>query len=146
MIKSERVVGSCFGSISHIIHYRGGQQLKKLGITSQQGRLLWLIYDSIQAEHVINRQYLEKIMDLRGPTVTSLLNGLEKKGYILRTVRKEDHRAMQLIITPAGEAMVHNIKEIFDRMDARLLRGMTDVEIQTLRRLLFKVYDNLLIP
>lgn len=146
MIKSEEVVGSCFGSISHIIHYRGGQQLKKLGITSQQGRLLWLVYDSIHAKHVISRHYLEKIMDLRGPTITSLLHGLEEKGYILRTVSEEDHRAMHLMITSSGEAMVYNIKEIFDHMDARLLRGMTDEEIQTLRTLLFKVYDNLLIP
>ena len=83
-------------------------------------------------------------MDLRGPTITSLLNGLEKKEYIIRTVSNEDHRAMKLIITPKGEKVLDDIRKIFNSMQEKLLKGMTDEEIQTLKKLLFKVYDNLL--
>ncbi len=145
MIKSEeRVFGSCFGSISHVLYYMSDQRLKQLGITHQQGRLLGLIYDNIKAHHVISRHYLEESMDLRGPTVTSLLNCLEDKGYVIRTVSKEDRRAMELVITSRGEQLVSDIREIFNSMEEKLLQGMTKEEIHTLRTLLFKVYDNLL--
>ena len=145
MIKSdEKIFGSCFRSISHILYYMNDEKLKMMGITNQQGKLLRLIYDNILAGNSISRHFLEETMDLRGPTVTSLLNSLEKKGYIFRTVSNEDHRAMQLMITPKGEEVVDHIKKVFNSVEEKLLRGMTDEEIQTLRMLLFKVYDNLL--
>lgn len=145
MIKSEgRVFGSCFGSISHLLYYMSDQRLKQLGITHQQGRLLGFIYDNIKAHHVISRHFLEETMDLRGPTVTSLLRCLEEKGYIIRTISEEDRRAMKLIITPEGEKLVSDIRGIFNSMEEKVLQDMTDEEIQTLKRLLFKVYDNLL--
>lgn len=144
MIKNEeRVFGFCFGSISHILYYMSDQRLKQLGITYQQGRLLGLIYDNIKARHIISRRYLEEIMDLRGPTITSLLRGLEEKEYVIKTISKEDKRAMELIITPKGEKLVSDIREVFNSMEEKLLQGMTKEEIQTLKTLLFKVYDNL---
>ncbi|MGC4017913.1 MAG: MarR family winged helix-turn-helix transcriptional regulator [Muricomes sp.] len=147
MIKSEeRVFSSCFGSISHILYYMSDQRLKQLGITHQQGRLLGFIYDNIKAHHEISRHYLEETMDLRGPTVTSLLKCLEEKDYVIRTVSKEDRRAMELIITPKGEKLISDIKEVFNSMEDKILEGMTVEETQTLKALLFKVYDNLLKP
>lgn len=147
MIKSEeKVFAACFGSISHILYYMSDQRLKQLGITHQQGRLLGLIYDNIKARHVISRHYLEENMDLRGPTVTSLLKCLEEKKYIIRTVSKEDRRAMELMITARGEQLVSDIREVFNSMEEKLLKGMTKEEIHTLRTLLYKVYDNLLTP
>ena len=140
----EKIFCSFFGSISHILYYMNDKKLKTVGITHQQGRLLGIIYENILAGHAISRHFLEEKMDLRGPTVTSLLNGLEKKEYIIRTVSKEDHRAMQIIITPKGEKVISDIRKVFNSMEEKLLRGMTNEEVETLRMLLFKVYNNIL--
>ena len=145
MLKSDKEnFDSFFCSIYHILYYMNDKKLKDMGVTNQQGRLLEIIYDNILAGHTITRHFLEEVMDLRGPTITSLLNGLEKKEYIIRTVNDEDHRAMKLIITPKGEKVLDDIRKIFNSMQEKLLKGMTDEEIQTLKKLLFKVYDNLL--
>lgn len=145
MLKSdEEKFDSFFCSIYHISYYMNDKKLKEMGITNQQGRLLEIIYDNILAGHPISRHFLEETMDLRGPTITSLLNGLEKKEYIIRTVSNEDHRAMKIMITPKGEKVLDDIREIFNSMQNKLLKGMTDEEIKTLKKLLSKVYDNLL--
>ena len=97
-----------------MLYYMNDKKLKEMDVTNQQGRLLEIIYDNILAGHAITRHFLEEVMDLRGPTITSLLNGLEKKEYIIRTVSNEDHRAMKLIITPKGEKVLEDIRKIFN--------------------------------
>ncbi len=139
----EEFFDSYFRLISHNIYYSCDEKLKSVGITHQQGRLLEIIYDNIQAGHMIRRQILEEIMGLRGPTVTSLLNGLESRGLIKRTVNPEDRRAMQLVMTPQGIELVKDIRKIFAELEKRLLKSMTKEEIQTLKLLLRKVYHNL---
>ena len=135
MLKSDKEnFDSFFCSIYHILYYMNDKKLKDMGVTNQQGRLLEIIYDNILAGHTITRHFLEEVMDLRGPTITSLLNGLEKKEYIIRTVSNEDHRAMKLIITPKGEKVLDDIRKIFNGMQDKLLKAVSYTHLDVYKR------------
>lgn len=130
-------------SISHELYYMGDQTLKSLEITNQQGRLLSVIYDSINDGTEISRRILEDIMHLKGPSVTSILRGLEDKGYITRTTRKDDARAMVLSVTNKGEKLVKEVRSVFFNIEQALQCGLTQEEKETLIQLLAKVCHNL---
>ena len=82
-------------------------------------------------------------MELKGPSVTSLLNSLEKNGFILRLATKEDGRARQIIVTEKGKQLVDEMEEVFEATEQKLLNGMTKTEKTELKRLLMMVYENI---
>lgn len=79
-------------NIFHYIQYSAEQDTSSYGITSRQGRLLEIIVDASTSGKEINRKYLESISFLKGSSVTSLLKGLEAKGFIERNISKTDGR------------------------------------------------------
>lgn len=130
-------------NIFHYIQYSAEQDTSSYGITSRQGRLLEIIVDASTSGKEINRKYLESISFLKGSSVTSLLNGLEAKGFIERNISKTDGRALEISATPKGLQIIKQVKVLFTEQENRLLHGMTSQEINTLRRLLQKASNNI---
>lgn len=141
--KKEHTLGYYIFSISHGLYYMNDEKLKMFGMTNQQGRLLEVIYDNIQAGKEISRKFCEDIMHLSGPSITNILNGLEEKGCIARIPRKEDHRSMSITVTEKGEELIYKIRNVFFEAEQQLQKKMTQDEIEGLKKLLKVVYHNL---
>lgn len=80
------------------------------------------------------------------PSMTSMINGLEEQGYVIRTPDAEDRRRVQVDITEAGTAIVAETIHRRDVLLAELLAefDFTDEELATLREasaLIRKVVD-----
>ncbi len=54
---------------------------------------------------------LSALMDVTTPTVTQWVNGLEKKGYVVRNADKEDRRVVRIKLSLKGENI---LKKAFD--------------------------------
>lgn len=119
------------------------QKLLAFGITNQQARLLGAIRRSLFDGVNINRKYLEELMGLRGPSVTSLLNGLEKNGFITRYTAKEDGRAMKISVTEKGDQIIDEINQVFADTEHQLLSGMAEGEKKTFIALLHRALVNI---
>jgi MarR family transcriptional repressor of mepA len=132
-----------FLAIIHTMKHIQDEKMMAYGVTSQQGRLLGNIYHCQLINREINQKDLEKIMGLRGPSITSLLKGLEKKGLITRNSGVEDNRTKQPVITERGLDLVKSLHRVFLETTSMLTKGMTQEEENTLRRLLEIVYQNL---
>lgn len=52
-------------------------------------------------------------MKVSNPTTTQSINGLEEKGYVTRTVDKDDRRASRIVLTEKGEKAVTAAEEGF---------------------------------
>ncbi|MGE5627425.1 MAG: MarR family winged helix-turn-helix transcriptional regulator [Solirubrobacterales bacterium] len=52
-------------------------------------------------------------MNVTNPTTTQSINGLEEKGYVKRSVDKEDRRAARVVLTEKGEQAVKAAGEGF---------------------------------
>src|SRR5690606_10989024 len=67
---------------------------------------------------------IAKRLRIEGPTMTRMLDTLEKDGLVERLADPADRRTKQLRLTAAGEEILAAIFEIADEMRARLLDGL----------------------
>lgn len=80
------------------------------------------------------------------PSMTSMINGLEEQGFVLRTPDAEDRRRVQVDITEAGTEIVAQTIRRRDELLAEMLGELdfTEEELTTLREasaLMRKVVD-----
>jgi DNA-binding MarR family transcriptional regulator len=80
------------------------------------------------------------------PSMTSMINGLEEQGFVLRTPDAEDRRRVQVDITEAGTEIVAQTIKRRDELLAEMLGELdfTEEELATLREasaLMRKVVD-----
>ncbi len=130
-------------SLALSLRYMNDQKLEEFGITNQQARLLGGISSSLYDGVNISRKFLEDMMQLKGPSVTSLLNGLEKNGFIIRYSREDDGRAMNIKVTEKGDKVLEALRDIFKSTEQQLHSGMTPAEQEQFLMLLQKAHDNL---
>ncbi len=130
-------------SIALSLRYMNDQKLEEFGITNQQARLLGGISSSLYDGVNISRKFLEDMMQLKGPSVTSLLNGLEKNGFINRYSREDDGRAMNIKVTEKGDKVLEALRDIFKSTEQQLHSGMTPAEQEQFLVLLQKAHDSL---
>lgn len=130
-------------NIAHKLRYMNEEKLAEYEITNQQARLLGAIRRCTYEGMNISRKFLQNIMELSGPSVTSLLNGLEKNGFIVRYTDSEDGRAMQIQITDKGSRIMKNLDKVFRDSEKQLVKGMSEEEQTVFMTLLEKAYKNM---
>lgn len=138
----EKTVEFFIRSLARHMRYVPEKQLEQYGITQQQGKLLGFLHFSKRKDLEISRKTLQEAMNISGPSVTSILDRLEKNGLIVRTSSKEDGRALNVLVTEKGEGLIEKVHKIFKETDEQMLTGLTEDEIETLRSLLAKVHAN----
>ncbi len=118
------------------------QILVTYGLNTSQGMLLGLINRAVEDGIQINRRFLETTMRLSGPSITNLLNGLEKNGFILRKNQAADGRNLQIEITPKGQQVIVDMYAIFETSEEQLLKGMSEAEKDIFLSLLARAFEN----
>ena len=69
-------------------------------------------------------------------TIGGLIDRLVKNGIVERRTHPQDRRAFKIHLTDKGKAMEKPLSECAARSHARLTQGLTENEIQELRRML----------
>lgn len=104
-----------------------------------QGRILYVLWhdDDITISTLSARTGLAKT------TLTSMLDRIEKSGYIKRVSAPNDRRAIKIVLTDKARG----IKDRYDRVSAKMTElfyiGFSDDEIVTFEANLKRVLDNL---
>lgn len=123
--------------IFHYLRFGAEKYTASYNITSSQGRLLEIIVNDLSQGIDVNRKHLEKVANLKGSSITSLLDGLENKGFICRKSSSIDGRALSITVTERGYAAIDCVKELFAQQEKQLLIGMTEED----RKLFFNLLD-----
>lgn len=66
---------------------------------------------------------------LKKQTMTSHLNELEKRGYILRKVGEQDKREQRVVLTDYGEKFKISLLEVTSDLESDYLSSIGDVEL-----------------
>jgi DNA-binding MarR family transcriptional regulator len=111
-------------------------------LNTSQGILLWHINQSIEEHIEINRKFLEESMNLSGPSVTNLLNGLEKMGFITRSNSSSDGRNLYIEVTAKTKQLIQDMSTAFDKSEELLAAGMSDAEKVMFVSLLTRASEN----
>ena len=86
---------------------------------------------------------IEQFFKLRRSTVSSMLNTLEKKGFIQRQAVPHDARLKKLVLTDVGRQLSSLAGQIFLQINELMVQGLTQEELATLSTLLEKIETNL---
>ena len=139
-------ITSCSYYIKNIAHLMSNMQdrcLTMFGLTNQQARILMYIDKRIRKQKNIKRKDLEEFLNLKGSSVTSLMQGLEKNGFIERAQSSKDARRKELMLTSKAKALIAQMDLIFEATDNQLQEGMSEEEKMTFRLLLGIAHNNI---
>ncbi len=118
------------------------RDMNHINITRSQMDLL--IYTFLKNKNGIevNQVDIEKELNIKNPTVTGLINRLEKKEYIKREVSKKGSNFKSIVVTDKGISLINDGKKIVDKVEKNMFSVLTKDEQNELVRLLSKVIDN----
>ena len=124
------------------IHEKGNrfiiEQLKKNGadgLVPSHGDILICLYEQ---DKMTMKDIADKIHRTR-PTVTVLVDKLEKLGYIKREISQEDSRYTYIVLTKKGQDFMPIFEKISKDLNNLLYKNLTEQESNILENLLQKV-------
>jgi len=132
------------GTLMYIINARRqflAKHFKKLGLHESQHRMLMYIYRFSDAPPT--QIQIANFFDISAAAVAVTIRKLEKGGYITRTACENDMRNNRVFITEKGKEIAIKSKDIFDKCEEITYRGMSNEDIDHLRRYLDKMYINI---
>ncbi len=118
---------------------RIGQLLRPLGVSAAGGLVLGLLRD----RGPMSPSELGASLIVTRSAVTGLLDSLERHGFVARSVNPADRRSFVIEITPAGLAVVQEVRKLIHRHEKEWLGGLTDEELRTYIELLHRIQDRL---
>jgi MarR family transcriptional repressor of mepA len=80
---------------------------------------------------------------VRGASITSMLQGLEKKGFIERKIPAHNERQKNIYVLPKGVELIEAFEQSFHRVEDEIVQPLTAEEQQTLKDLLVKISQGL---
>ena len=113
--------------------------VRKAGITPTQWQALGVLYHKPGLTH----SELEKHLDIEAPSVTSLVNGMERKGWVKRERSASDARAKKLHLTPRGRTLIESCRQATLPIERSVTAALSESERETLKRLLRAVVEAL---
>lgn len=116
------------------------KMLKKYGIS--QGRFLILVVMNRQPDQSTTPSILAEKIGVTRPTMTGLITGLVKDGFIRRYSHNNDRRKQYLRLTESGRALLEELLPDYWSRIYRLMNGLNVREEEDLTRLLKKVADH----
>lgn len=112
---------------------------KNLDINHAQGKILFVI--SRYKELSIND--LCKELSLSKSTLTSMLDRLEDKGYILKRSSEKDKRITLISNTKKADESIDIFNDVITKMNATFYDGFEEEDIKIFENYLEKIYFNL---
>lgn len=114
--------------------------VKDTGLTPGQPKILdYLLHHdgAIQKEIAI-------FCHIEPASLTTILNGMENKGYIERKNIDNNRRSLHVYLTEMGKKYADRLNLEFARIESEALKGFDEKDTQQLYDLLNRVYQNMI--
>jgi DNA-binding MarR family transcriptional regulator len=121
--------------VTAALRHRQGSAFAELGLTPAAARAL----RELDPDHPLPARDLAGQLGCDRSNVTVLVDKLEQAGLVERRTDPTDRRQKTLVVTEEGRAVRARVIEVMS--DSRLLSGLSDEELSTLRDLVWKVSD-----
>ena len=110
-----------------------------IDITVEQWSVLVHLWkeDGVNQQELCNKTFRDK------PSITRLVDNLEKLGMVKRVVSKEDRRINFIFLTDEAKAMRDKTMQLANNTLMEGLEGVSIEDVEVVRRVLTQVYENL---
>jgi DNA-binding MarR family transcriptional regulator len=115
------------------------KRLKRSGINLARWRVLAVLQDNgrMNISQIVERTLIEQ------PTVSRIVDQLEREGLAFREICDEDSRFVQVMLTEAGEKAFKEIYPTATKHQAQALQDFSKQEIENLIGFLERIQDNI---
>lgn len=138
LLARDNNVGLLIKQVHSLLHRVIDHKAAPLELTAIQWRPLMLIHH----QGIDTPAGLARAMQADAGAITRTLDRLEAKGFLRREPYPEDRRVVKIVLTDEGRAVVGQIlPAIADTLNLHL-DGFSDLEIQTLFKLLHRMIAN----
>lgn len=121
-----------------VFKFANSKSEQSLGVSVTQVAALLYVANS----EGCSQKDLSGALGLKSPAVTGLVSRMEKNGLVERRPCSEDGRALQIYLTRAGQGKLPTIFPLIEELNASLVAGFNDDEIEVVVRFLNQVLQN----
>jgi MarR family multiple gene transcriptional regulator MgrA len=123
------------------IRKKANYELNNFDITLSQCRILDYLYERQNIK--TSQKDIEEHYDVTHPTVIGILKRMKNKGFVITRSDDEDKRFNNICLTSKGETIHQKMSGFQNQMEQNLLKGLTDNQVQELKRYLKIISNNL---
>lgn len=121
------------------LHKRLFASVKDTGLTHGQPKIL----DYLKDHNGAVQKEIASSCHIEPASLTSILNGMERKGLIIRKIQDDNRRAFSIFLTEKGKELMERVDFEFQKIDDKCLSGFSEEEKITLNEYLERIYKNL---
>jgi DNA-binding MarR family transcriptional regulator len=103
----------------------------------------WSVLYHLWKEEGQSQQQLCQATFRDKPSITRLVDNLEKIKLVKRVASKNDRRSNHIFLTREGKTLEQKTMEVANRTLNEALEGVTNTQIEMAKKVLQTVYDNL---
>lgn len=110
----------------------------ELDITPEQWTVLLFLWerDGVSQQELCNATFKDK------PSMTRLIDHMEKQGLVVRIASRDDRRANLIYLTRQGRDLEERTGRVANRTLKEALEGLTTEELRISQEVLRKVFSN----
>jgi MarR family transcriptional regulator for hemolysin len=114
-------------------------RIKQEGLTLTRARLLL----QLAREDGTTQRELAEMLEIEPPSVVTLIDALEKKGFLRREMVKEDRRSRRIFLTDKARHQTDQIQRYADQMSQQVLADITEADLAGAARVLQQLTRNI---
>ncbi|MDD5931533.1 MAG: MarR family transcriptional regulator [Oscillospiraceae bacterium] len=138
-MKDQDFYGPLLGHCAHLAKERMRGPMTGYGMTPAQTSVLLYLHEN----GCTSQSALAERMRVKAPTANGILERMEEKGLLCRTVDAKDARRRIVALTDKGRGLVAELERCFQEAEADIVRGFSREEKEQLKVLLRRVMANL---
>lgn len=127
---------------SHQVSREFHAQLKPYGLSVPQWRVLATL---VEADGLSLGELAEAVL-FKQPTVTRVIDRMERDGWVKRAAGNGDRRRVRILITPRGEAAVRALLKKAKAHESEILASYAPEEADNLKRILRDLIERSAMP
>ena len=122
-----------------MIQKRLMEQIKETGLTLGQPKVL----DYLKDHDGVSQKEIAAGCFIEAGSLTSILNGMEKKGLIERRMLNGNRRTFHIFMTEAGKYSQRITEEAFLEIEKTALKGISAADLEKYMEISGQIFDNL---
>ena len=103
----------------------------------------WMILGPIWQLESPSQKELGEICFRDKPSITRIIDSLEKKSLVVRVPDQIDHRIKRVVLTKAGKQLFYDVLPIMEKTREEVRGNIPEEEIQIFKKVLSKIIENL---
>lgn len=135
-------LGGLIHKVAHKMKREIDHANQKLGVSGVQGRIIGYVRCESKKRDVFQKD-IEEHFELRGSSVTSTLQNLEKMGFIVRESIPTDQRLKRIVLTKKALDIHNQITKNIEQVEKEAFSSINKEEEQLLSDLLKRILNNI---